>query len=227
MQISKLSILVLSIILLVACSSEDDANNSNASPAEQTSEPTIDNPNKDIDYSNSDLEKIYFAGGCFWGVEAYFERIYGVAETSSGYANGDGTNPTYESVISGEDGFAETVEVIYDPDRVSLNELLAYFFEVIDPTLKNQQGNDIGVQYRTGVYYTEDEQQAVIAEAFRQEQANYDEEIVTENVPLENYYLAEEEHQDYLAKNPDGYCHIDLGVLDDIEIESDVYEPSK
>lgn len=225
MKIARLSILLLSLVFIVACSS-GESSATDAEETNQANEATNINPNEEVDYSNSDLEKIYFAGGCFWGVEAYFERIYGVSETSSGYANGTGTNPTYESVISGEDGFAETVEVVYDPERVSLNELLAYFFAVIDPTLENQQGNDIGVQYRTGVYYVSDKQKEVIAEAFKQEQANYEEEIMTENIPLENYFLAEEEHQDYLAKNPDGYCHIDLNVLDDIEVDQDVYEPT-
>lgn len=162
--------------------------------------------------------------GCFWGVEAYFEEIPGVYETSVGYANGTGEEPTYMDVINGDMGFAETVEVIYDADIVGLNELLAYFFAVIDPTLQDQQGNDVGVQYRTGVYYVKEEQKDLIQEAFHQEQENYDERIVTELLPLGNYYLAEEEHQDYLAKNPNGYCHIDLNILDDLEIDTNVYE---
>lgn len=204
--------IIITCLLLVACSvnssssfNENQANNSH-------------------NLSDDSLEKIYFAGGCFWGVEAYFEQIPGVYETSSGYANGTGTNPSYKDVIQGDEGFAETVEIIYDADEVGLNELLAYFFAIIDPTLQDQQGNDIGVQYRTGVYYVKEDEKALIQEVFLQEQKNYEKPIVTEVLPLDNFYLAEEEHQDYLAKNPKGYCHIDLNILDDLNIDENVYE---
>lgn len=197
------------------------------SPASFSNE-QINSPNANVDYSNSSLKKIYFAGGCFWGVEAYFERIYGVFNATSGYANGTGEDPTYDDVISGEEEFAETVEIVYDPARITLDELLLYFFKVIDPTLHNQQGNDIGIQYRTGIYYVQDEDLETIEAAVKQEQKKYKKEIVTEVLPLENYYLAEEYHQDYLTKNPNGYCHINLDILDEIEIDPNAYSiPSK
>lgn len=181
------------------------------------------NPNRRVDYSESHLEKIYFAGGCFWGVEAFFKRIYGVASTTSGYANGTGENPTYETVMTGEDNFVETVEVLYDPERISLHELLDYFFKVIDPTMKNQQGNDRGVQYRTGIYYINNNDVSILNDRVKKEQNNYEKQIVTEVLPLKNYFLAEEFHQDYLAKNPAGYCHIDLSILDNIHVDPTQY----
>ena len=158
--------------------------------------------------------KIYLAGGCFWGVEAYFERIPGVVDAVSGYANGKTENPTYQDVIYRGTGHAETVEVTYDPARISLSQLLEYYFRVIDPTLLNRQGNDRGVQYRTGVYYTDEQEQSIIHQAIKKEQVKYKRPIVVENKPLKGFYIAEEYHQDYLAKNPNGYCHIDLNLAD-------------
>lgn len=223
------SIFFCLLLLITACSSVGTASKK-LNPEAATSHLNTNSDNvivktstKTVDYSNSKLEKIYFAGGCFWGVEAYFERIYGVYDATSGYANGTGENPTYEDVIRGEEGFAETVEVTYDPERVSLPELLDHFFKVIDPTLLNQQGNDVGIQYRTGIYYINDANAAVIAEAVKQEQNHYDEPIVTEVLPLINYYLAEESHQDYLNKNPNGYCHINLNILNEVEVDPTLY----
>lgn len=213
------------LLLMAACAPNTD--NTGVQSSHSQSEVTkTQGPNAapEIDYSDSDLKIIYFAGGCFWGVDEYFDRIYGVANVTSGYANGSGDNPTYEEVIHNDTGFAETVEVSYDPERVSLTELTDYFFDVIDPTTLNEQGNDKGDQYRTGIYYTDDQEEDVIAKQVEQEQENYDDPIVTEVLPLENYYLAEEEHQDYMKKNPDGYCHIDLDVLDEINIDPADYE---
>ncbi|MUV36810.1 Peptide-methionine (S)-S-oxide reductase [Lentibacillus sp. JNUCC-1] len=179
----------------------------------------VDNINKHLDYTETDLKTIYFAGGCFWGVEAYMQKLYGVYQVTSGYANGDGVNPSYIDVISGEDGFAETVKVQYDPDRVSLKSLIDQLFLVIDPTTLNKQGNDEGVQYRTGIYYEDDEDAAIVKEAVQNEQSKYDEEVVTEAKPLKNFYRAEEEHQNYLEKNPNGYCHIDLSLLNHFKVD--------
>ncbi|MEK3695416.1 bifunctional peptide-methionine (S)-S-oxide reductase MsrA/peptide-methionine (R)-S-oxide reductase MsrB [Paenibacillus sp. FSL R10-2199] len=165
--------------------------------------------------ADKDLHNLYLAGGCFWGVEAYMSRIQGVQDVTSGYANGEGENPAYEDVIRGDRGFAETVHVKYDPKQVTLQQLLESYFKVVDPTSRNKQGNDRGVQYRTGIYYSSPEDAAIIQQAVDQEQANYDKPIVTEVLPLKNYYLAEEYHQDYLEKNPNGYCHIDLSILDE------------
>lgn len=178
----------------------------------------ISNVNDHLDYTNSDLKAIYFAGGCFWGVEAYMQKLYGVSEASSGYANGIGENPSYEEVMKGDLEFVETVEVIYDPERVSLKELIHRLFLVIDPTTRNKQGNDVGIQYRTGIYYVDKAESRLVEEAIESEQSKYDAPIVTEAVLLESFYLAEEFHQDYLEKNPDGYCHINLDILDSFTI---------
>lgn len=153
---------------------------------------------------------IYLAGGCFWGVEAYFERIPGVINAVSGYANGRTDNPSYEDVIYRKTGHAETVRVTYDADRLSLPDILTYYFRVIDPTSLNRQGNDRGTQYRTGVYFTDPDEKPVIQAALDAEQKKYRKALVVENQPLVHFYDAEEYHQDYLVKNPNGYCHIDL-----------------
>lgn len=156
---------------------------------------------------------IYFAGGCFWGVEEYFSRIPGVLDARSGYANGHTENPTYHQVCTGLTGHAETVEVRYDPSQVSLETLTEQFFEIIDPTSLNRQGNDRGTQYRTGIYYTHPEEQARFERILTEKQTHYARPIVVELMPLKNFYLAEDYHQDYLKKNPNGYCHIDFSSL--------------
>lgn len=162
---------------------------------------------------------IYLAGGCFWGVEAYMERVDGVVDAVSGYANGDTANPSYEEVIRGS-GHAETVKVTYDADKTNLDTILKYYLRVIDPTSVNKQGNDRGVQYRSGIYYTDKEDKAVIDAALQRIKSQYKQPIVVENAPLDNFYLAEMYHQDYLAKNPNGYCHVDLSLADDKPEES-------
>lgn len=156
------------------------------------------------------MKEIYFAGGCFWGVEEYFSRVNGVIETKVGYANGIKENPTYEEVCTGTTKHAETVYVRYDESVITLEELLQKFFNIIDPTLLNRQGGDIGNQYRTGVYYVDEEDKNKIAKYMDEVQKNYTEKIVTELLPLKCFYLAEDYHQKYLKKNPNGYCHIDL-----------------
>lgn len=159
---------------------------------------------------------IYLAGGCFWGVEAYMERVDGVIDAVSGYANGAANkpNPSYEQVIAGS-GHAETVKVTYDADKTDLDTILKYYFRVIDPTSLNKQGNDRGVQYRSGIYYTDSKDKAVIDAAVKEVQSKYKQKVVVENKALDNFYLAEMYHQDYLAKNPNGYCHVDLSLADD------------
>ena len=158
---------------------------------------------------------IYLAGGCFWGLEAYFQRIDGVVDAVSGYANGKTKNPSYEDVSYRDTGHAETVKVTYDADKLSLDDILQYYFRVVDPTSLNKQGNDIGTQYRSGVYYTDPAEKAVIAAALKREQQKYQQPLVVENEPLQNFYDAEEYHQDYLIKNPNGYCHIDIRKADE------------
>lgn len=157
-----------------------------------------------------DAKTIYIAGGCFWGIEAFAKRIQGVYDAVSGYANGNIENPSYEQVCSGTSGFAECVKVDYDTKYLSLSRLLEAFFEVIDPTSMNRQGNDRGFQYRSGIYYTEEKDKEVVMEFMEKLKESYTKSIVTEVLPLLNFYEAESYHQDYLTKNPGGYCHIDL-----------------
>ncbi len=155
--------------------------------------------------------EIWLAGGCFWGVEAYFARLDGVLRTSVGYANGSGVHPSYEEIAS--TGHAETAQITYDPARISLQAILAHFFKIIDPTSKNRQGNDRGTQYRTGIYSRDPADLEIARAAVAAEQKKHRKPVVTEVRPLENYYLAEEYHQNYLEKNQGGYCHVDLSSL--------------
>lgn len=141
-------------------------------------------------------------------MQEYFSRIFGVVDTTCGYANGATENPTYEEVCYANTGHAEAVHVTYDPTVVDLRTLAQALFAVIDPTSVNRQGNDIGTQYRTGVYYTDAADLSVLKETFAEERAHHDAPLATELLPLSNFYLAEDYHQDYLKKNPHGYCHI-------------------
>ncbi len=175
-----------------------------------------ENPNTRIDYSYSKLKDIYLAGGCFWGVEAYMARIPGVAEVSVGYANGRTENPTYEDVCYRNTGHAETARVVYDPARIALKDLLRHFFQIIDPTSRNRQGNDVGTQYRTAIYFTDPADHPVIRDVIAQEQKKHDRPVVTQVEPLRRYDLAEDYHQDYLEKNPNGYCHVSFATLPDV-----------
>ncbi len=156
------------------------------------------------------MKEIIFAGGCFWGVEEFFSRIDGVEDTEVGYANGITEDPDYKKVCTGTTGFAEACKIKYDPEVVSLDTLLDKLFSVIDPTLIDRQGPDIGNQYRTGVYYVDEADRPVIEAYFEKVRSNYDLPIRTELEALKNFYEAEEYHQDYLKKNPGGYCHIKL-----------------
>jgi peptide methionine sulfoxide reductase msrA/msrB len=159
-------------------------------------------------------KKIFFAGGCFWGIEKYFSLIPGVTATEAGYANGHIDNPTYEQVCRDDSGFAETVKVSYDERRVSLVFLLAAFFDVIDPFSLNRQGPDIGAQYRTGIYTDDPNALDLIARYVQNLRRKSGREIATEVLPLSNYYPAEEYHQRYLEHNQNGYCHIDNAVFE-------------
>lgn len=174
-------------------------------------------------YSKDDLKKIYLAGGCFWGVEEYMQRIYGVYDAVSGYANGKVNNPTYKTVSSGKSGYAETVEVTYDSKKIKLEDLLNHYFKIIDPTSLNKQGNDRGSQYRTGIYYVDDSDKEVIDKVMNFQEKKYSEKIVVENMKLKNFTVAEDYHQDYLRKNPNGYCHIDLSKASEVVIDPAKY----
>lgn len=155
-------------------------------------------------------QEIYFAGGCFWGTEHFFKQVKGVVSTQTGFANGndDITQPTYEQVYTDLTGYAETVLVQFDDQEVSLQFLVNMFFAAIDPLSLNRQGHDVGTRYRTGVYYTSESQATIIRKVFAEQQARYSEKLAVELLPLKNYYPADEYHQDYLDKHPDGYCHL-------------------
>lgn len=154
------------------------------------------------------MKKIHLAGGCFWGLQRYFERVVGVLDTEVGFANGNMVHPSYREVCTGKTGFAETLSVCYDEDIIQLNGILELFFKAIDPTQLNRQGADVGTQYRTGIYY-EHLEDGELAYAFIQKiQGQYSRPVVTEVKLLENYYPAEEYHQHYLEKNPAGYYQI-------------------
>lgn len=169
------------------------------------------------------IKEIYLAGGCFWGVEEYFSRIDGVVDTVSGYANGSFDNPSYEDLVYRNSGHAETVQVIYDSSKISLDTILKYYFKIIDPTSLNKQGNDTGVQYRTGIYYVNDEDKEIAQILLKEEQKKYSKPIVVELIKLKRFDKAEEYHQDYLKKNPNGYCHINLNTANDALIDESKY----
>jgi peptide methionine sulfoxide reductase msrA/msrB len=206
-------IIMLTAVLLTACASPIVNNN------KETSDNTI------TAQLNSDMETIYFAGGCFWGVEEYFSRVDGVFDSESGYANGNTENPTYTQVSFGNTGHAETVKVIYDPSVISLDQLVLKYLQIVNPFTYNKQGNDIGEQYRTGIYYLNEIQQETIETLITIFEAKKEQEVAIEILPLDKYYIAEEYHQDYLQKNPNGYCHISFDSVEEeqIVIEEDLY----
>ena len=168
------------------------------------------------------MAEIYLAGGCFWGLEEYFSRIPGVEQTTVGYANGQVETTNYQLIK--ETDHAETVQVIYDPDKITLRAILLYYFRVIDPLSINKQGNDRGRQYRTGVYYTDEADREVIAHLFAEEEKQLGHKIAVELEPLRHYILAEDYHQDYLKKNPGGYCHIDVTDAEQPLIDPAAYQ---
>ena len=163
--------------------------------------------------------EIYLAGGCFWGTEQLLRLIKGVISVESGYANGMTSNPTYHEVCSNS-GHAETVHVIYDPNVVNLNKILNVYFTSINPTSVNKQGNDKGIQYRTGIYYSNAQDTDIINKALETLQKHYKEPLAIEIGEIINFYRAEEEHQEYLIKNPNGYCHIPTHIFDELHKSS-------
>lgn len=156
---------------------------------------------------------IYFAGGCFWGTEHYFKQIKGVTFTEVGYANGNTPNPTYEQVYTDSTGYAETVHVEYDDAIISLGFLVEMFFHAIDPTILNRQGNDVGTRYRTGIYYVDETDVAIIRKVYKTVESQYTEPLVVEVCRLNNFCRAEYYHQDYLDNNPNGYCHLPASLF--------------
>lgn len=162
------------------------------------------------------MKKIIFAGGCFWGVQAYFNKVIGVLTTEVGYADGETENPTYQDVLNGS-GHAESLYIEYDETKTTLKLLLDHYFNIIDPTALNRQGNDIGISYRTGIYCYSETDLADVKAYVDQKRSQYDKPIVTDIKMKNNFYKAEAYHQDYLDKNPGGYCHINLNKIYQIQ----------
>ena len=171
-------------------------------------------------------KEIYFAAGCFWGAQHFFAQVLGVKEATAGYANGHRAEaPTYEEVYTDTTGFAETVKVVYDEQKTSVQELVSLFFEIVDPTSVNRQGGDVGTRYRTGVYYTDAAERADIEPVFAQERNRLGEqsdELAVQLEPLRNFFPAEERHQAYLDKNPGGYCHVPLKTFRYLRLYQDL-----
>ena len=168
------------------------------------------------------MKTIYLAGGCYWGVEKYMQHIPGVTETEVGFANGHTHHPSYHQVRYENTGHAETVRVAYDETMLPLDKLLRLFFRIIDPVSLNKQGEDEGAQYRTGVYFTDEADAAVVSAELAKLQKQFDEKLAVENCLLEHFYPAEEYHQKYLDKNPSGYCHVPwaaINAVKDVRLE--------
>ena len=156
------------------------------------------------------MKTIYLAGGCFWGVEKYFSMAKGIVFTEVGYANGSKENPSYEDLKHGLDDASETVKITYDESAISLQKIIELYLRVIDPFSLNKQGEDEGIQYRTGIYYIDDKDRDIVISYLKEiGLVNHQIEIL----PLKRFYKAEEYHQDYLNKNPNGYCHINMAKL--------------
>ncbi len=167
------------------------------------------------------MESVILAGGCFWGVEAYFKRLKGVLKTSVGYTGGTVKDPTYRQVCTGQTHHTEACEITYDETVMPFEKLLMHLFKIIDPTSLNKQGNDVGTQYRTGIYVFDEELLERAKTFIQKQQPNYNKPIVVEVKMAKNYYLAEDYHQDYLMHNPMGYCHINLTTMDPEDLKSE------
>lgn len=167
------------------------------------------------------MNTVIVAGGCFWGVEAYYQRIKGIISTEVGYANGNIENPRYEEVKTGTTDFVEAVKVVYDESIISLDKIFEHLFRMIDPTSLNKQGEDEGTQYRTGIYYETEAVKEKAISYINQRQSDYSDPIVVEVKQLENFYSAEEYHQKYLDKNPSGYCHVNFSVIRPEELKEE------
>ncbi len=158
------------------------------------------------------MKEIYLAGGCFWGVQKFFDQFEGITETETGYANGPDVKPSYRDVCDSS-GHAETVRIVYDEKSISLRSILDYYFMIIDPLSVNKQGNDCGIQYRTGIFYTDTEQLSDIEAVCCAVEKELGRKIAVEVEPIKNFFPAEDYHQKYLDKNPGGYCHIPAKMM--------------
>ena len=161
-------------------------------------------------YNDNMKKEIYLAGGCFWGVEAYYQLVDGIITTNVGYANGNKANPTYEEVCSGIYKHTETVKIEYHSDKITLEKILEHFLRFVNPYSINRQGNDIGIQYRSGVYFTSKDDELIVKSYFNRVVGKTHK---IEVLPLKNYYESEDYHQSYLIKNPSGYCHVNLNLV--------------
>jgi len=241
-----LLVLLMFSMFLTGCSNIDPQSISTSASVEQTAvPPTVQQETEKVsqneqavptsehkeplDSANTDFintEEIYLAGGCFWGIEHLMASMPGVIDAESGYANGTcAMDANYETVCAGETGFRETVRVTYDPRKTSLDALLFAYFYVIDPTVENQQGHDIGTQYQTGIYYVDEASKATVERIVEIEKSRH-EAFKVEIGPLYNYFPAEIYHQDYLENNPFGYCHIpieEIRLLSGLRIDPGKY----
>lgn len=163
------------------------------------------------------MKRIVLSGGCFWGVEGYYKQLKGVVDTNVGYTNGNIENPAYEDLLSGKATHAESIEIYYNEDEISLEQILEHLFRFIDPTSLNKQGGDVGIQYRTGVYYKDQFDKKVIDNFMKEMNKLYNNKVAVEVMEEAGFYLAEDYHQDYLDVNPNGYCHVDFGLIKEEE----------
>lgn len=160
------------------------------------------------------MKTIFLAAGCFWGAQHYLKQIRGVVETETGFANGLTENPTYQEVYTDRTGYAEAVRVVFDPEVLPLRKLLKLYFDCIEPTSVNQQGEDCGTRYRTGIYYIEAEDLPTIRDVYAEVQRGYSAPLAVEVEPIRNFFAADESHQEYLEKHPDGYCHLPQALFE-------------
>ncbi|MDO9085224.1 MAG: peptide-methionine (R)-S-oxide reductase MsrB [Anaerolineaceae bacterium] len=230
-MIKKLQILLLIalvIVLVSACGTTSETPITITTQAEEEKVSEMTKDGFDSTYGKKEgVDVIYLAGGCFWGLEKLMQSLPGVVDVVSGYANGNADIvPTYNKVISGQTGYRETVRVEYQPDVISLDAILFAYFQVIDPTIENAQGNDVGTQYQTGVYYADEAARATVERIATIEKERH-KSFKVEIKPLARFYDAEEYHQDYLDKNPLGYCHIsrdEISTISEIIIDPGNYQ---
>ena len=208
MLLTFIAATLLFIMPLSGCSADQTSETEAQDLGEEASQSTVE---------EEGMATIYVAGGCFWGVEKLMASINGVSDAESGYAQGHTESPYYQDVVTGKTGHTETVKVVYDPEVAPLPFLLEIFYKAIDPTSINRQGNDVGSQYRTGVYYTDPADATIIERSLNELQESYDDPITVENEELTSFTPAEGFHQDYLEKNPSGYCHIPISLFAEAE----------
>ncbi|MDO5725594.1 MAG: peptide-methionine (S)-S-oxide reductase MsrA [Tissierellia bacterium] len=216
---------LIAIFALIKLNSKPQENKLENNENNEVMEDKLDMQKEILNEVKTDEKTLYLAGGCFWGMEAYFANVPGVIDAKSGYANSNTENPSYEEVCTGKTDAAETVKLVYNPHIVSMEELIIRYFKVIDPFSLNKQGGDVGTQYRTGIYYTDENlEKKTIEKVVAFVEKKLGKKTVVEIEPLKNFYDAEDYHQDYLEKNPGGYCHINLNEVYDSVLDYKEYE---